>query len=237
MKQVTRTTVSVLCAIFAMGCGGDTAPQSTDVAEGMEQTIAEVSEAAGLKNAAQYAGKLEQLLTAAMVEEVTGLPADKGEKNYYNTGDARNHYLSFKYPGERIDERVKKMTGLSLPADDIVSIGSFSAEKLSNFQASWKQVTEEDVARLKNEMEKRIAAGNVSRETAEIAIGMSEGELKYKREPVEGIGTAAVWVEKDKRLMIYHKGVSFYLNVETGKSSDEEKAMAIDLAKKMLPNM
>jgi hypothetical protein len=237
MKHVTRTTVSLLCAIFAMGCGGDTTTQSNDLAEGMEQTIAEVSEAAGLKNAEQYAGKLDQLLTAAMVEQVTGLPADKGEKKYFNSGDARNHYLTFKYPSDRTDEKIKKMTGLTMPADDIVSIGSFSAEKLSNFQASWKQVTEEDVTRLKNEMEKQVANGSVSKESAEIAIGLSEGEVKNKREPVEGIGTAAVWVEKDKRLMIYHKGVSFYLNVETGKSSDEEKVMAIALANKILPNM
>ncbi len=234
---IMKTIIFAGFVVMVSGCGDHASAGAESKAEGMEQTIAEVSEAAGLKNAEQIAGKLEQLLTAAMIEEGIGLAANKAEMDYYNTGDARNHYLTIKYPSDRVDERIKKMTGLTMPADDLVSIGSFQAEKLSKFEASWKQVTEDDVANLKASMEKRIADGSVKKETAEIAIGMSESELKYKREPVVGIGQRAVWVEKDKRLMIYNKGVSFYLHMETGRSGDEEKEMAIVLGKMILDKM
>ncbi|HWK59227.1 MAG TPA: hypothetical protein VNQ80_17925 [Parapedobacter sp.] len=193
--------------------------------------------------------KYDELLTKDLVLALTGFDESKMDVKYTKIMKPEHHSVNYTFDNQRIRER----GGYTMPFKDNVQLGSIKAMSLKQFNDSYRAVTAEEDAVVDDVLEDlhdgkvtdpdaQEALGNlkkqgVDKETAKQATGTLRGAFKkiaegYRR--VEGLGDAAVWNVETRELVVLENGVKFDLQVDTKDTDDDNKAMAIELARRLL---
>ncbi|PPL02240.1 hypothetical protein [Parapedobacter indicus] len=196
-----------------------------------------------------YQEKYDQLLTKDIVLTLTGFDESKMEVKYTKIMKPEYHSVNYTFDNQRVRERA----GYTMPFKDNVQLGSIKAMSLAQFNDSYRAVTAEEDATVDEVLEDlhdgkvtdpdaQEALGNlekqgVDKEVAKQATGTLRDAFRKVAEgyrKVEGLGDAAVWNVETQELVVLENGVKFDLQVDTKNTNDENKAAAIELARKLL---
>ncbi|MFB2119818.1 hypothetical protein [Parapedobacter sp. 2B3] len=196
-----------------------------------------------------YQEKYDELLTKDMVLALTGFDESKMDVKYTKIMKPEHHSVNYTFDNQRVRER----GGYTLPFKDNVQLGSIKAMSLKQFNDSYRALTTEEDALVDEVLEDmhegkvadpdaQEALGNlekqgVDKKTAKQATGVLRDAFKKVAEgyrKVEGLGDAAVWNVETRELVVLENGVKFDLQVDAKDTDDENKAVAIELARRLL---
>jgi len=235
MKKLNSILMAAGLFLF-IACGDNEGASGTS---GMEKEMDAALAKAGMKSADAYTGKLDQLFTLETAAAATGKPAAEAKTDYDQFMENPSyHEVSYSWKGDRVLVTDLGFTKIETPKDDRVSLSWVKVSDLKTFQHNTKQPTEEDYKRLETAMDDKVKSEGMSKESAEIAKGLASGfSANIKREPVSGIGEAAVWESNSGILYVYQKGISFQINSDVSKDMDRNKEVAIACAKGVLAKL
>jgi len=196
-----------------------------------------------------YQEKYDQLLTKDIVLALTGFDERKMGVKYNKIMKPEYHSVNYTFDNQRVRER----GGYTMPFKDHVQLGGIKAMSLAQFNDSYRAVTAEEDQLVDEVLEdmhegkvtdpaaqeaiSNLEKQGVDKETAKQATGTLRDAFKKVAEgyrKVEGLGDAAVWNVETLELVVLDNGVKFDLQVDTKNTNDENKAVAIELARKLL---
>ncbi|MDR7129772.1 hypothetical protein J2X69_002118 [Algoriphagus sp. 4150] len=248
------------CSIILLAsCGGESEQKSGKTGgidmEGALSKIesrrkADPNASGGNKCLLGYADRFDELLTEAEVLEATGFSTDVMEVKYSKTiSDVAFHGLNYQFD----NKRERTIAGYTMPFKDNVQLQRIKPMSLTQFKNEYRAITEEEDQAVKGiiddvadgnvsgadakEAKDQLDASGVDKETAKDAMGsLAEAfkEISKGYRNVDGLGDAAVWNLAEKSLTVLDNGVQFEVQVDAKSSPDEDKAIAIALAKKIL---
>lgn len=261
MMTIKNTLFAIGCGTITLlaACGGESGKKSSkggnvDLAGALskiESRRAQDPDASGgNKCLLGYGNRFDELLTETEVLEATGFPAELMEVDYSKMiADAGFHTLSYQFD----NKRERTIAGYTMPFKDHVNLQRIRSISLTQFKNSYRAVTDEEDKVLKDfigdvtegnvsgadakEAKDQLDASGVDKETAKDAMGSLADTFKeitkgYRN--VEGLGDAAVWNIATKELTVLDNGVQFELSVDVKNDPEENQAIAIALAKRIL---
>ncbi len=197
-----------------------------------------------------YANRFNELLTEAEVLEATGFSKDNLEIDYSKViADAAFHRLNYQFD----NQRERTIAGYTMPFKDNIQLQRIKAISLTQFNNAYRAITEEEDKIVKDvikdiaegnasgsdakDAQKQLDASGVDKKTAKDVMGTMADTFKeiskgYRN--VEGLGDAAVWNAVTKELVVLDNGVQFEIQVDAKSGTDEDKNIAIALAKRIL---
>lgn len=196
-----------------------------------------------------YQEKYDQLLTKELVLEATGFDSDKMEVKYSKIMKPEYHNVDYAFDNQRLRER----HGYTLPFKDNVKLGRITAMSLAQFNDTHRAITDEEDETLDEVLEdmhagrntdrgakdalKQLESQGVDKETTEKTTNVLRDAFKKISEgyrKVGGLGDAAVWNVQTMELVVLDNGVKFDLHVDVRDTVEENKEVAIALARKLL---
>lgn len=196
-----------------------------------------------------YQEKYDQLLTKDVVLALTGFDESKMGVKYSKIMKPEHHSVNYSFDNKRVRER----GGYTMPFKDNVQLGGIKAMSLAQFNDSYRAMTAEEDAMVGEVLEdlhegkvadpdaqdalRKLEQQGVDKETSKKTTGVLRDAFKKVAEgyrKVEGLGDAAVWNVETLELVVLDNGVKFDLQVDTKDTNDENKAVAIELAKRLL---
>ena len=202
-----------------------------------------------------YAEKYDELLTKDMAAEAAGFPEDRAIVNNTKTGLDTKEYDRVQYEWDNGREKLVKQINMKTKAFDYIQLTGIRAMSLSEFQLSYRVVTDKDVERIETAIDDAFggnAAGEseamrkaqekldelgVSREQQkEMMKGFASSAQKMTEafSAVEQLGDAAVWNANENRMYVFTDGVKFEIVAEVGEDGATNKAVAMDVARRIL---
>lgn len=258
IKNILFAAGYCVIALFS-ACGSETGEKSSkggsvDLAGALskiESRRAQDPDASGgNKCLLGYGNRFDELLTEAEVLGVTGFSTDVMEIDYSRMiEDAGFHTLSYQFD----NKRERTIVGYTMPFKDHVNLQRIKAISLTQFKNSYRAMTDDENKVVKDiigditegnvldadakEAKDQLDASGVDKETAKDAMGSLADAFKeitkgYRN--VEGLGDAAVWNIATKELTVLDNGVQFELSVDVKDDPEENQAIAIALAKRIL---
>lgn len=203
----------------------------------------------GNKCLLDYQAKYDQLLSEADVITATGFSKNKMETKYNKVlKNTEYHDVKFKFKNGRISEKgITK--GLALP--DVVSVKGIKAMSLSDFENSYRAITDEEMKLAKDALNdategksgdadaavKKAEELNVSKEQVKKTGGvlmdaMKEVSRGYR--VVENLGDAARWNVVTNELVVLQNGVKFEISADISNDNGQNKSAAVKLAEIVL---
>lgn len=257
MKKI----IVILSTLVVWSCSGSKEGENTGTVGGIdvEEAIkdaesrrkADPGASGGNTCLLDYQTKLDQLLTAGMVISATGFSENLMDSSYRKIMSPANHEVSYRFK----NGRKGKVRGLKGEYDlkDIISVGSVKAMSLTQFEDSYRVITEEeeklaeeafeDVTEGKSgdpqadEALKKAKESNTGKETIKKSGGALINAFKEVSEGYrveKGLGDAARWNVVTNRLTVLQNGVQFELVVEISNSTEENREMAVAIAKEIM---
>lgn len=204
----------------------------------------------GNKCLLDYANRFNELLTEAEVLEATGFSKDKMEIDYSRViSDVAFHRINYSFD----NKRERTMHGHTMPFKDNVQLQKIKAISLTQFKNAYRTITDEEDKIVKDviedisegkasgadakEAKNQLDASGVDKKTAQETMGtLTEvfKEISEGYQNVANLGDAAVWNSVTKELTVLSNGVQFELQVDAKSGPDEDKEIAIALAKRVL---
>lgn len=199
-----------------------------------------------------YQTKYDQLLSEAEVIAATGFSKNLMETKS-NTVLKNPAYHSFEYRFGNGRERIVAGINQKLAMPDVISVSGIRAISASSFEATYKAITDEEMQRTK-EVLKKAAAGNSGNAEADKAMEKAKEKNSSKEQVtktggelldqikavskgyrvVEGLGDAARWNLVSNELIVLQNGVQFQLRSDISADQAKNKAVAIELANRIL---
>lgn len=221
-----RSLTLVVLAALLSACGenSSTPPAGSARPIVLSPPVASANGSATGPSLADWRSRLDQLLPAADIAELTGMPLDA-------TPDAaRPDQLSYRWDAGRTFEyagtRVKKRS--------LVSIGPIrTGSTVDAFTALHFNPPDERVrARLKAEVTRQAERRNMDEQSTAVAHQLADGFASRKpAERIEGLGDAAAWATDggDPTLYVLVGGstVMFVVNVADDPAANRSTAVAL----------
>lgn len=190
--------------------------------------------------AADFAGKLDELLTLEMAAKVSGFDVSKAIKEHGNKASVafggKKPPRECNYLWENGRQKTVTAGGNSMKTNykDIVGIKSVSNTTLERFKRSYGALTDEqkkaankqiEVQKAKSTTEQTNSEAN--KQMAEVGTGMINN---LRAEEISGVGEAAVWYEKSNELKVFYNGLTFALVVDISDNKRLNRNKSIELA-------
>lgn len=231
MKNLTYLLLSIML-LWACGSSDKSQSKTADI-NNLEASISpELLE----EIVEKHRENLDELLTLEMAASTLGLPAEEAEKEiekflnavYYKWDNGRTKMLSLPSGRE-----------IEVPANDLVSLSWFRESTLNRFKNSYREPTKEELAALDRILGEETDKMDLPDEVEEVLEeGMSDAltsNLQFT--DVKGVGELARWNSKTNELPVYYKGISFVIQVESGKGEVVDKDLAIKVAKEIIKKL
>lgn len=200
-----------------------------------------------------YAEKYSDLLTKEMAAEAMGMPADQAIMGISKLGLASNEYDYVQYEWENGREKLVKQINRKVKEKDYVKLTGIAATSLDNFKMTYRAVSDEDIGMLDEKIERSVraeaptaASKNAQKKLDDLGISREQQEQMMKDfsgmakkvthayVTVENIGDAAVWNGIENTFYVFTNGAKFQVVVEVGEDPDQNKAIALALARTIL---
>jgi hypothetical protein len=198
-------------------------------------------------NAADFAGKFDELLTLEMAVQVSGFNASKVIKEHGNKASAafggeKKPPRECNYLWENGRTRVLTVGGntMNAPYKDKVGINSVSNTTLERFKRSYGALTVEQKMAANKQIEVQTAKtttngtnSEANKQMAEVGTGMINN---LQAEEISGVGEAATWYEKSNELKVFYNGLTFALVVDISDNKSLNRNKSIELANLIISN-
>jgi hypothetical protein len=194
-------------------------------------------------NAADFAGKLDELLTLELAVQVSGFNALKVIKEHGNNlhsvafGGEKKPPRECNYLWENGRQKTVSAGGNSIKANykDVVGIKSVSNTTLERFKRSYSALTVTNKKWLptnksKNKVPKTTTDGTTSEANKQMAEVGTSIINNLQAEEISGVGEAATWYEKSNELKVFYKGLTFALEVDISDDKSLNRSRSIELA-------
>jgi hypothetical protein len=192
-------------------------------------------------NAADFAGKLDELLTLEMAAEISGFDASKAEKEHENKtsaifGGEKKPPRECNYLWDNGRTRSFTMAGntVNAPYKDKVAIHSVSNTTMERFKRSYGALTEEQKQSSEKALEEEAGKNNnsaASRNMTQEGAGMVQN---LQAESISGVGEAATWYPNTSELKVFYKGLIFSVVVDISEDKKVNREKSIELANKII---
>jgi hypothetical protein len=192
-------------------------------------------------NAADFAGKLDELLTLEMAVKVSGFDASKVIKEHGNKASAafggeKKPPRECNYLWENGRTRTITVGGntMNAPYKDKVGINSVSNTTLERFKRNYGVMTDEQKLAANKQLEEETAktkpdgtSNAADKKMAEVGTGMINN---LRAEEISGVGEAATWYENFSELKVFYNGLTFALVVDISDNKRLNRNKSIELA-------
>lgn len=208
---------------------------SSNTAEELKNSMNETTKAA-----AEFKGKLDELLTPEMAAAISTYDIAEVKKKYSQVlKDPSTHNLRYEWKKGRTRKIDIGKNGTVIPVPDYLEISWVKNTSLQKFKSDYRTPTPEELEKLKAMMDKKMnamaAEGKISQENAGLGKGLAESLGKgVSFEPVANTGEYAVWNTKQKELKVFYNGLEFEVTVELGDDENLNKEKSITLAKRII---
>lgn len=205
----------------------------------------------GNKCLLDYQKKLDQLLTADMVIRATGFSESVMDSSYLKIMGPAYHRVQYNFKNNRKGP-VRGLKG-EYEQKDVITLGSVKPISLTQFEDSYRVITEEEEQVAKEAFEdltdgksgdkqadeamKKLKENNIDVATVKKAGGALMDAFKeisagYRAE--KGLGDAARWNVATTQMTVLQNGVQFELYVEISNDAEKNREAAIAIAKEIL---
>lgn len=251
----------ILTAALLWACSGNKEGENTGTPGGIDvegaikdaesRRKADPNASGGNTCLLDYQKKLDQLLTADMVTRATGFSEHVMDSSYLRIMGPAYHEVSYKFKNGR-KGKVRGLTG-EFELKDMVAAGSVKPMSLTQFEDSYRVITEEEQKlaeesfndaiegktgdKKADEAIDKLKKSNVSKEAVKKSGGALMSAFKevsegYREE--KGLGDAARWNTVTNRMTVLQNGVQFELVVEISNDTEKNRETAIAIAKEIL---
>ena len=191
--------------------------------------------------AADFAGRLDELLTLKIVAEISDFDASKAEKEYENKfqaafGGTNKPPRECNYLWDNGRTRTLTMGGhtVNAPYKDKVAIHSVSNTTIERFKRMYGALTTEQkqaaAKKLEEEADKKSNSAT-SQNLTHMGTGMIQN---LQAESISGVGEAATWYENSNKLIVFYKGLIFSVEVDISDDKMVNRKKSIELSKKII---
>jgi hypothetical protein len=194
-------------------------------------------------NAADYAGRLDELLTLEMAAEISGFDASKAEKEHENKthaifGCEKKPPRECNYLWDNGRTRSVTMGGntIKAPYNDKVAIHSVSNTTLERFKRNYGALTEEQKQAAAKKLEEESGKNNntaADQQMTQVGTGMV---MNLQAEEISGVGDAATWYENSNELKVFFRGLIFSVVVDISDDKKVNRKKSIELANTIIRN-
>ena len=191
--------------------------------------------------AADFAGRLDELLTLEMAVEISGFDASKATKEHENKASAifggeKKPPRECNYLWNNGRTRAVAMGGntVNAPYKDKVAIHSVSNTTLERFKRNYGVLTEEQKQAAAKKLEEEAGKNNNSaagQNMTQVGTGMVQN---IQAEEVAGVGDAATWYENSSELKVLYKGLIFSVVVDIADDKKVNRNKSIELAQRII---
>lgn len=198
-----------------------------------------------------YQSKYDALISEEDVLKITGFSKAKMKTKYNKIlRDPSSHEFLYLFDNKR--EQYIKQLDMKLEEDDVIAIRRIKPMSLSNFEHSYRALTDAEKQKAKEAM-KDISEGNSDDPNVNKAMEQAQqyvskedvnkvggalidglGDITKAYVKVSGLGDAAVWNTQTLELVVLQNGVQFEVSVNINDDIETNKAVAVQLAKKVL---
>jgi hypothetical protein len=202
-----------------------------------QSSINQAMEQTGMKAAEKFNGKLNELLTLDMTIRATNYKPDQVEIEYDTFSDnPRDHSLTYSWDHGRVVSRDLGFMSIELPDKDMIQLSWVAATTYEDFERNYRPITKEDLERANKAMEEHLNKSDLSEEAGNMARGLlgDLSQMSINREWIDGVADAAVWIEGESSLKVFHKGLMFSLYANTGAEKAKERQLVLNLARMMV---
>lgn len=187
--------------------------------------------------AADYAGKLDELLTLKMAANISGFDPSNATKEYENKasvvfGGEKKPPRECIYLWDNGRTRAVTIGGNTVNAQykDRVAIHSVSNTTLERFKRNYGPLTEEQKQAAAKKLEEE--SGNNSntatdQKMKQVGTGLV---LNLQAEEITGVGEAATWYENSNELKVFIRGLIFSVVVDISDDKNVNRKKSIQLA-------
>jgi hypothetical protein len=188
-------------------------------------------------NAADYTGKLDELLTLEMAAEISGFDVSKAEKEHDNKthaifGGEKKPPRECNYLWDNGRTRQVTIGGntINAPYKDKVAIHSVSNTTMERFKRNYGALTEEQKQAAGKKLEEEASRNSntaASQEMTQVGTGMV---MNLQAEEITGVGEAATWYENSSELKVFVRGLIFSVVVDISDDKKINREKSIELA-------
>jgi hypothetical protein len=192
-------------------------------------------------NAADFAGKLDELLTLEMAVKVCGFDALKVIKEHEIKagaafGGKKRAVRECSYLWENGRTRTITVGGntMNAPYKDKVGINSVSNTTLERFKRNYGALTNKQKIAANKQIEEQAdktttegTNNEANKQMAEVGTGMINN---LQAEEITGVGEAATWYKNSSELKVFYNGLTFALVVDVSDDKNLNRNKSIELA-------
>lgn len=249
----------ILTAALVWACSGNKEGENTETMGGIDvegaikdaesRRKADPNASGGNKCLLDYQVKLDQLLTAEMVTRATGFSESGMDSTYRKIMGPAYHEVQYEFKNGR-KGKVRGLTG-EYELKDFVAVGSVKPMSLTQFEDSYRVITEEEEKLAKDsfndvvegksgeadEALNQLKKSDISKETIKKSGGALMSAFKEVSEGYrveKGLGDAARWNITTHRMTVLQNGVQFELTVEVSNDTEKNRETAVAIAKEIL---
>lgn len=209
--------------------------------EGTQKAVSSGAVKSNQINAADFAGKLDELLTLEMAVQVSGFDASKVIKEHGNKastafGGERKPPRECNYLWENGRQKTVTVGGNTIKTNykDVIGIKSVSNTTLERFKRSYGALTDEQKMTANKQIEVHKDKSNIEATTNEASkqmVKVGTGMINnLQAEEISGVGEAATWYENSNELKVFFNGLTFALVVDISDNKSLNRNKSIELA-------
>lgn len=242
MKTLVFTLTISFLLLFTNGAKGNNLNEA-----GTQEVVTSGAVKSNQINAADFAGKLDELLTLEMAVQVSGFNASKVIKEHGNKASAafggeKKPPRECNYLWENGRTRVLTVGGntMNAPYKDKVGINSVSNTTLERFKRNYGAMTGEQKLAASKQLEEETdktkpdgTSNAADKKMAEVGTAMINN---LQAEEISGVGEAATWYEKSNELKVFYNGLTFALIVDISDNKSLNRNKSIELANLIISN-
>lgn len=235
----TLSIILTISGLLILACGAKSSGSDEAKTQKADSSTATKSNPI---NAADFTGKLDELLTLEMAVKVSGFDASKVIKEHGNKASAafggeKKPPRECNYLWENGRTRALTVGGntMNAPYKDKVGINSVSNTTLERFKRNYGAMTEEQKLAASKQLEEETAKtkpdgtnNSADKKMAEVGTGMINN---LRAEEISGVGEAATWYENFSELKVFYNGLTFALVVDISDNKSLNRNKSIELAK------
>lgn len=187
-------------------------------------------------NAADYNGKLDELLNLEMAAEISGFDISKAEKEHDNKshavfgGEKTPRECNYLWDNGRTRQVTIGGNTINAPYKDKVAIHSVSNTTMERFKRNYGALSDEQKQAAAKKLEEEAGRNSntaTDNKMSQIGTGMV---LNLQAEEIIGVGEAATWYENSSELKVFVRGLIFSVVVDISDDKTINRKKSIELA-------
>lgn len=251
-KSIFSNTLFIAGLCMMASCGGGS--KKSDLTSATEQRTLDPEAKGGNTCLLGYMEKLDALLTDPIVSEFTGVSVATMKKDYYKVmKNPEWHSLQFSWESDRKQKvKVANMT-IEVPDKNVIELHGIKPMSKKYFLMSYRVPTEEQLKHVDKAMDDAFSKKTDNKEINEAVDNLDKMGIDQKTQKsigneisgitkqvaqayseVRGMGDAASWNSFENRLYVLDNGVALAVTVKLSDDTNDNKARALELAKKLL---